>query len=533
LSTNKSCFNAKKDDLYKVWHKRMGHPSDKILKLIVNGSQNYCSNCEVCSLAKHKKFSFCNSNSKSNEKFELVHSDVWGPAPITSYNDFRYFIIFIDDFSIITWLYLMKNKNEVFSHFQNFANLIETQYNTKIKILRTDNGTEFINQKFSNFTKSRGIIHQTSCVYTPQQNGVFERKNRHLLEMTRTLLFQNNAPKIFWSDAVLTATYLINRLPSANLSFKSPLEILYNKKINLDHLRVFGCTCFVHKNRLDKLDFTSTKVIFVGYSIQQKGYKCYDPKNKKFFISRNVTFFEDEPYYKNGEKNHNENISQNEFVLPCYTNQEIIENRVEVHEQIGTQEAEEVNQPQEEGEESEELEETQEEVLPRRSTRQTQPPTKLKDFVTYTVQYPIQDYISYSNITNDHYAYLNALSQTEEPKNYEMAKLDLRWHKAMNEELHALEKNQTWEICELPKNKKIVGCKWVYKIKYNSDGTIERFKAQLVAKGYTQTYGIDYHETFAPVAKMNTVRILLSIAVNSGWNLNQMDVKKCISSRHT
>jgi Reverse transcriptase (RNA-dependent DNA polymerase) len=106
-----------------------------------------------------------------------------------------------------------------------------------------------------------------------------------------------------------------------------------------------------------------------------------------------------------------------------------------------------------------------------------------------------------------------------------MTKLDLRWHKAMNEELHALEKNQTWEICELPKNKKIVGCKWVYKIKYHSDGTIERFKARLVAKGYTQTYGIDYHETFAPVAKMNTVRILLSIAVNNGWNLNQMDVK--------
>jgi hypothetical protein len=96
----------------------------------------------------------------------------------------------------------------------------------------------------------------------------------------------------------------------------------------------------------------------VGYSIQQKGYKCYDPKNKKIFISRNVTFFEDEPYYKNGEKNHNENISQNEFVLPRYNNQEIIESRVEVHEKIGTQEAEEANQPQEEGEESEELEET-------------------------------------------------------------------------------------------------------------------------------------------------------------------------------
>jgi hypothetical protein len=210
----------------------------------------------------------------------------------------------------------MKSKSEVFSHFQNFANLIETHYNIKIKILCADNETKFINQNFLNFTKSRGIIHQTSCVYTPQQNRVFERKNHHLLEMTRTLLFQNNIPKIFWLEVVLIATYLINRLPSANLSFKSPLEILYNRKINLDHLRVFGCTCFVHKNRLDKLDFTSTKIFFMGYSIRQKGYKCYDSKNKKN-IFRNVTFFENEPYYKNGQKNHNENISQNVFVIPC------------------------------------------------------------------------------------------------------------------------------------------------------------------------------------------------------------------------
>jgi hypothetical protein len=145
-----------------------------------------------------------------------------------------------------------------------------------------------------------------------------------------------------------------------------------------------------------------------------------------------VTFFENELYYKSDEKNHNENISQNEFVLPCYTNQEkYLLARVDVHEQVGTQEAEEFNQPQEEGEEgeeSEELEETQEEALPRRSTRQTQPPIKLKDFVMYTIQYSIQDYISYSNITNDHYTYLSALSQTEEPKNYEMIKLGLRWH---------------------------------------------------------------------------------------------------------
>jgi hypothetical protein len=135
----------------------------------------------------------------------------------------------------------------------------------KIKTLRTDNETKFINQNFSNFTNSKGIIDQTRCVYTPLQNGVSVRENRHLLEMTRTLLFQNYVPKTFWSEAILTTVYLINRLPSTNLFFKSPYEILYGRKINLEHLKVFGCIGFVHKNRLDKLDFTSIKTIFLGY----------------------------------------------------------------------------------------------------------------------------------------------------------------------------------------------------------------------------------------------------------------------------
>jgi Reverse transcriptase (RNA-dependent DNA polymerase) len=139
--------------------------------------------------------------------------------------------------------------------------------------------------------------------------------------------------------------------------------------------------------------------------------------------------------------------------------------------------------------------------LPQRSNRQTRPSTKLKDFVTYTVNYPIQDYIFYNNITNDYYAYLSTLTQTKELKNYEIAKLDPRWYNAMNEKLHALKKNQTWEICELPKNKKSVGCKWVYRIKYHSDDTIEHYKARLVVNGYTQTYDINYHETYAPVIK--------------------------------
>jgi IS30 family transposase len=164
----------------------------------------------------------------------------------------------------------MKTKDEVFLHFQTFVNYVETQFDKKIKTLRTDNGTEFVNQKFSNFLKQKGIVRQTTCVYTPQQNGVSERKNRHIMEMTRSLLFQSNVSKIFWSEAIITSIHLINRLPSAILDFKSPYELLLKEKPNIDYFKVFGCTCFVHINRIDKLDFTSIKTIFLGYSMEKK-----------------------------------------------------------------------------------------------------------------------------------------------------------------------------------------------------------------------------------------------------------------------
>ena len=152
----------------------------------------------------------------------------------------------------------------------------------------------------------------------------------------------------------------------------------------------------------------------------------------------------------------------------------------------------------------------------RRSTRQTRPPVKLRDYVSQQVMYPIQDFISYNTVSPTYRAYLGNITNQMEPTNFSEANQSPTWRKAMNEELQALEKNNTWDIVNLPKNKKPVGCKWVYKIKYNSDGTIERYKARLVAKGFTQTYGLDYQETFAPVAKMNTVRILLSVATNLG-----------------
>jgi Reverse transcriptase (RNA-dependent DNA polymerase) len=157
-----------------------------------------------------------------------------------------------------------------------------------------------------------------------------------------------------------------------------------------------------------------------------------------------------------------------------------------------------------------------EEPVLRRSIRQIRQPIRLRDYVSHQVMYPIQDYISYKKVSPTYRAYLGNITHQTEPTTWEDANQHPVWQKAMNEELQALEKNHTWDIVSLPQGKKPVGCKWVYKIKYNNDDTIERYKARLVAKEFTQTYGIDYQETFAPVAKMSTVRILLSVATNLG-----------------
>lgn len=156
----------------------------------------------------------------------------------------------------------------------------------------------------TNFLSSYGGLHQTSCVGTPQQNGVAEWKNRDLLEKTRAIMLQMNVPKSFWSYGVLTATYLVNRLASRMLDFKSPLEVLQEKRPDISHLKVFGCTCFVHLQVIhrDKLDPRDVKYVFLGYSQTQKGYICYDVAAQKLYVTRDVRFVESCPYFTNLSK---------------------------------------------------------------------------------------------------------------------------------------------------------------------------------------------------------------------------------------
>ena len=188
--------------------------------------------------------------------------------------------------------------------FPIFCTMVQNQFGIKIKKIRVDNACDYFSQILSQWFQKEGIIHESSCITTPQQNGVAERKNCHLLKCTQALLFQQNVPKSYRGEAVLTSTYVINRIPSRVLGFKSPLEILsqfypdIRSSFNLA-LGVFGCTSFVHIHNYNwgKLDPRALKCVFVGYSSTQKGYKCYHPPTRKLYVSADVTFVENKPYF--------------------------------------------------------------------------------------------------------------------------------------------------------------------------------------------------------------------------------------------
>ena len=309
-----------------IWHNRLGHPSfaylKKMLPQLFNNIESSQIVCEHCILAKSHKSSYPSKHYVPSKPFSLIHSDVWGPSKIKTSSGKKWFVTFIDDHTRLCWVYLMSEKSEVCMLFQNFYKMVETQFQTKIRILHTDNGTEYINEVLGQFLKEKGILHQTTCVNTPQQNGIAERKNKHLLEVTRALMFSMNIPKYLWGEAILTATYLINRLPSRVLNYETPLNEFQNcfpnnRLYSTLPLKVFGCVVYVHSKNQSKLDPRAEKYVFIGYASSKKGYKCYNPATRKIIISMDVTFLENHKYFLQGERNKEKEIFGTLSLLLC------------------------------------------------------------------------------------------------------------------------------------------------------------------------------------------------------------------------
>ena len=489
-----ACVSKQMSDI-DLWHQRLGHISGQRLREIVHkelvtgvtiqkGAE--LSFCEGCVEGKMSRKQFKPVGEiRSRRKLQLIHSDVCGPMQKESIGGSKYFVTFIDDYSRCCSVYFIRHKSEVAEKFKEFELATTNECSENIEALRSDNGGEYCSEEFKDYLKSKGIRHELAAPYSPQQNGVAERMNRTLVEAARSMLAHANLPEYYWAEAVATAVHIKNRTPTTALKEdKTPFEMWYEKKPNVTNLKVFGCVAYAHipETQRQKLDKKSEKLRFIGYSREHKGYRLINEQTKKVIIRRDVVF---------NETDFGNTIGDGGDLT-------IID--------IDTSSDEEVEQP---------VQLDQEEVERQRPERHRRPP----------VRYGLDDYADHT--ASDHVHHVAYNCHVIEPKTIEEAMSSdyaKQWKEAADSEYASLIENNTWNLVKLPKDRKPIGCKWVFKVKYNHEGKIERFKGRLVAKGYAQNYGIDYVETFSPVVRFSSIRTLLAFAVQHDMLIHQMDV---------
>ncbi|RVX14783.1 Retrovirus-related Pol polyprotein from transposon TNT 1-94 [Vitis vinifera] len=433
-----------------------------ILTTTVDLDTDLAFKCETCILAKSHRVSYPLSFNKSQMPFELIHSDVWGPSPKSTISGVRWFVIFVDDCTYMTWLYLMKNKDKVFSIFCSFHEMVKTQYSATIHILRSDNGGEYMHRDFKNYFSRHGLIHETTCPQTPQQNEIAERKNRHILETTRAILLGAHVPNHFWIDDVTTAVHLINRMPSKVLKFKTPLQALSTVIslptalcFRLEYLAVLPSFIYTRISALNSIPAQSSVFFWepdVDTELGVLPLVTEEQQPQQSIVPLHPTISKDP-----SPDNIPEASSLNTLSTPVLTN--------DAH--VGYE-------------------------LPYRHNRGKPPDRYSPTIEDLRLKYPIANYVSTKTLPEPLKTFADALSSCQVHTSVEEAMNDPRLVQAMKEEMEALLKNKTWILVSLPKGQKTVGCKWVFSIKYKVDGTVERYKARLVAKGFTQTYEVDY-----------------------------------------
>nr|GEW17814.1 putative reverse transcriptase domain-containing protein [Tanacetum cinerariifolium] len=286
---------------FELWHCRLGHVSyDTISSLNKLGCLSVTSVlptprlCSSCQLSKSKHLPFDLNFKRASHILHLIHCDLWGPSPVTSMDGYRYYVIFVDDFSRFTWFYPLKAKSDFYSVFENFVALVQTQFSCNIKVFQSEGGTEFTNERVRNLLSKNGTHHRMSCPYTPQQNGRAERKRRHITETGLAMMFNANVPANFWTYAFSSATYIINRLPTKLLGNKSPYELVFYLKPNYGNFKVFGSCAFPYLRNYasHKLAPRSALCVFIGYSTQYKGYRCFDLSTRRMYIACHAQFDE-------------------------------------------------------------------------------------------------------------------------------------------------------------------------------------------------------------------------------------------------
>ncbi|KAK1652756.1 hypothetical protein QYE76_070561 [Lolium multiflorum] len=540
-----TCLMAAKHDEGWLWHRRLGHVNMRNLKQLLKGehivgltdiSFEKDRVCSACVAGKQlKKKHPIKSIVTTSRPLELLHLDLFGPSHYDTLGGSKYGLVIVDDYSRYSWVFLLKSKDETHREFITFAKKAQRTYESEIKAIRTDNGTEFKNYTMQEFVDDEGIKHEFSAPYTPQQNGVVERKNRTIIEMARTMLSEFNSPHNFWGEAISTAVHYSNRLFLRPLHNKTPYELLTGNKPNVTYIRVFGCKCLVknNKGKLGKFETRTIEGIFVGYAENSHAYRYYNRSTGTIEVSCDVVFLED-------------NGSQVEQVVPCVAGNDDDPSSAIKHMGIGHIRPMEVhNDDQDDGVEvssspqvepsstqvepssaTQDVSSTQDEPHPEEQEESPQPTEQDHDDDQETSSTHVQaqvvphdqvlardEFIDHEGtirkikaatrasdmkvdlvlgsiskgvVTRRHHALLmtycqhHAFVSSFEPLKVHEALVDPDWVIAMQEELECFTRNEVWSLVERPKDHRInvIGTKWVFKNKQDEDGIVIRNKAR-------------------------------------------------------
>ncbi|KAD5318235.1 hypothetical protein E3N88_18181 [Mikania micrantha] len=539
-----------------LWHRRLGHVNLKNMnQLVKNGlvrglpmKDFSCDeNCTACLKGKQHKVSFPPiGDPKSTACLQMLHMDLFGPMKVMGMAKKKYCLVIVDDYSRFVWTFFLHSKDEVAKSIINFVLYVEKQYSLPVKCVRSDNGTEFRNHILDEFYLAKGIKRQYSIPRTPEQNGVVERKNRTLIEAARTMLADSGLPLTFWAEAVNTACYVQNRVLVNQRWLKTPYEMLHTLTPLISFFRAFGCPCYIlnTKDQLKKFDSKVDAGYFVGYSSTCKAYRVFNCRTKMVEETLHIKFNE---FPK-------DSIPQNPIemfdldILQHESSQSPVESIVVADDAFKAVPST-VSTENTQGSLDDEDESTHlfrfSDNLPM-SSKSDAPPapvvppnTNADEILESSTSFEIPAELfpgssSTSAATGPPANTCTDLIPYQELKDHPLSQvLVSKSQRTITQHSETMagwrllqfKKQQVWELVPLPQDKCAIGTKWVFRNKTDENGQIIKNKARLVVQGFSQEEGIDYDETFAPVARLEAIRLFLAYAALHKLKVFQMDVK--------
>lgn len=513
------------------WHRRLGHLNvsdlrEALRKGTIRGMTleelGDDSECDTCRKGKMCRTPFPRKSIRETCTLGLIHSDLCGPMRTESLGGAKYFMTLIDDRSRWCEVRFLKSKDEAFKAFVEFVALVENQTGYKVKCLQTDNGKEYLSGNFDNFLKSRGIRRRVTVPYNPEQNGVAERKNRSLIETARCLLSQSGLPSCFWAEALNAANFIRNRCPTKSLDGMTPHEAWIGNAPDVKNLQEFGCSvlCLDRKPGKGKFEPRCDEGVLVGFSDESKGYRVWLPNSRKVIVSRDVTFREISPPKVDNltrsifdDLNAAESDSREPGRGRDYI--DVLHYRSSYGEE----------DPASSGIETESSEAETDNAEPNdANVEMRRGPGRPRIVRTGRPGRPRKEYRPAANIVEPiHFS--NEAYLGEVPMRQAMSGDDVEeWKRAMIAELRSIINNRTWKVVDRPHDTRVIGSRIVLRNKYTSDGQLERRKARLVAQGFSQQPGVHFTETFAPVARLSSIRLIAALAARHRMTIKQFDV---------